>query len=404
MRPQLLFLLERGVVGEGVSRSAGVRVREIGTLEGLESLRPSWNALLLQSPEPVVYLTYEWLSTWWRCFRTPRRELCVLAVTADDDLIGIAPMVRTRARVLGVPYAKIEFLSMMRYALSPTNVSASLDFIVKAGRHREVVRAVLHHLAARAGWNFLRLHPLPSGSPSVTALEEEAASRGYRFRKRRAFVNSIIPLEGTWEAYFAEHGKSLKRNIKSRERNLEKMGVLRYSEINKIGELENGFRSIMDIERRSWKFRMGIHLDAPVYRHFYRELLEVASACGWLKLGILELGGRRIAYDLSLAYNRVIEGLKTSYDESLARFAPGNIVIYRELESLFQSGFKKKNILWGDLAAKAKFTSIVEPHEEIFLYRDDLFARLLHFMSHTLLLYRATRYLSNQMQRLYWKL
>ena len=388
-----------------VNRSPDLAVREIRTTEELESIRPLWNALLMKSAAPVLYLTYDWLSTWWQCFQTPRKKLSVLAVFENDELVGIAPFVRTRAYWLGIPYVKMEFISMMRYALSPTNISGTLDFIIRADKHQEVIPAVMEFLLKKAWpWNYIRMHPLPSGSPSQKPLENAAGKIGFRFWKRPVFVNSIIRLNRPWTEYTAEVGRKFRKNIQGHEKRLQNNGVLRYSELNAIEQLENGFNSILSIERRSWKWNKGIHIDAPVYRHFYRQLVEVAGKNGWLKLGIMSLDGKNIAYDLSLEFNRSIEGLKTSYDEKYAHYSPGNVLIYHQLESVFQKGYTKKNLLWGDLNVKTKWTSTVEPHDEILIYRNDLFSNVLYFINHRLFLYRLTRFLFNQTQMLYWKL
>ena len=68
-----------------------IQFDEVTTLEGFRALEPEWNALLQRSDADTIYLTWEYLTTWWEVFGKIR-ELWIL--TARDEggkLIGLAP-------------------------------------------------------------------------------------------------------------------------------------------------------------------------------------------------------------------------------------------------------------------------------------------------------------------------
>ena len=60
------------------------RVETIQDDEGFTRLRPEWEELLAASPSDTVFLTWEWLHTWWAHF-AGRRRLLILAVREGKE-------------------------------------------------------------------------------------------------------------------------------------------------------------------------------------------------------------------------------------------------------------------------------------------------------------------------------
>ena len=45
-----------------------LRITEITTTDAFHSLRASWNHCLSQSDQNTIFLTWEWLFTWWEVY------------------------------------------------------------------------------------------------------------------------------------------------------------------------------------------------------------------------------------------------------------------------------------------------------------------------------------------------
>src|SRR5690349_7069594 len=114
-------------------------VREIGSEAALETLASTWNRLLNQTSHPSLYLTYEWITTWWRCHQGPGRVLRVLVVSDGDAPVAIAPLVGVRRTFSGIPCDALELLSMAAYPDHPTACAGRLDVIAPA-RQEEVAQ------------------------------------------------------------------------------------------------------------------------------------------------------------------------------------------------------------------------------------------------------------------------
>jgi len=51
--------------------------------------RAAWNKLLAESETRSIFLTWQWLATWWECFREGA-DLFTFVVERDGELVGIA--------------------------------------------------------------------------------------------------------------------------------------------------------------------------------------------------------------------------------------------------------------------------------------------------------------------------
>ena len=68
-----------------------LRVTEVTTPEGFASLHAPWNRCLATSSNNTVFLTWEWLYTWWEIYSSRKRLSILLFHDEGGELVGIAP-------------------------------------------------------------------------------------------------------------------------------------------------------------------------------------------------------------------------------------------------------------------------------------------------------------------------
>ena len=86
-----------------------ISVERIDTLQGLDGLKDVWDRLLAKSDFRNIFLTFDWLRTWWKIFGEDR-ELYVLVVKSDDEIIGVAPLMLETSRRPGRIIKVIRFI------------------------------------------------------------------------------------------------------------------------------------------------------------------------------------------------------------------------------------------------------------------------------------------------------
>ncbi len=380
-----------------------MRVEEFSTTEEFKSLEPIWNTTLNNSSHPTLYLTYEWLSVWWKCHQTPEKRLYILVIRDDETVFAIAPFMIITRTIFGIPVRTISFLSMMRYAYSALNCSGSLDIIVTQ-RHDEVFQVLFAHLNANAKrWDYMRLHPVPENSYTLKALQQAATSQGFPFSTRLVFASACITA-ATWEEYTKALSQTFRKGNRNMLNRLARSGAVEFIHVDGSTDTGDALQKLLSIEKRSWKRGNGIAIDAPQYKNFYKEIFHIAGNHGWLHLWMLKVNETYIAYDLCLVFNGSVEVLKGSYNTSFREYSPGRIIFSKELEYFFQNGIRKINLLWGDLTYKLRWANHLERHHEIYLFNNTLFSKCLHAAYITTGLYRVIRLAWNSTEKLCWRL
>lgn len=358
---------------------ADITVEEISSSDEFYALMPIWDDLLAQSVRHEIYMTHEWMSTWWRCFQDAGRQLLILLIREETTLIGIAPLMLTHTHPFGLRVRKVEFLSTMRFADSPMNCAATLDFIALPDRSVEVLRAVLTYLHGReSDWDILRFHPVPESSATsalIPALAEEFSYTSYRtVINENAYIYTGVP----WEKYRRSLSRNFKKQLRMQERKLAEFGQIGYEIISTSDEVNRAFGEIMEIERQSWKWNVGVSINSIAYRNFYQEFAKLAGKKGWLNLWLMHLSGKNISYEYAVNCNGQVELLKGSFDHRYRQYSPGNHLALKEYETYFGST-RRIGLLWGETDGKKRWHPILEPHMEIFVFNKTVYTRTLGF-------------------------
>ena len=78
----------------------GLRVELVEDDDTFLRMGPVWNRLVDEARVDHPFLRYEWVSTWWECFK-PAGKLHILVVMEGAEPIAIAPLMFDQGRVYG---------------------------------------------------------------------------------------------------------------------------------------------------------------------------------------------------------------------------------------------------------------------------------------------------------------
>src|ERR1051326_581755 len=92
-RPQRAFQME--------VESTELQVRVVEREEEFRLLATEWNLLLARSAANTIFLTWEWLYSWWQHFGSGS-QLAIILIERGNKLLGIAPLFQGQGRALGV--------------------------------------------------------------------------------------------------------------------------------------------------------------------------------------------------------------------------------------------------------------------------------------------------------------
>ena len=353
-------------------------VRVITSREDWNTLRSEWNNLLLQSSAPSVYLTHEWLTTWWDCIAGPNATLNILVIERGGRIVAIAPLMMVVKRVLGIPVRKIQFISTMKKPAHLSTISAHLD-IIALSEEEDAMLAIFEHLEREgARWDYLQLYPIPDDSRTLLSFDAFGARRSLRYLLQPAFHSSLLRIDCSWEEYTTRHRREIKKVIKSPEASQSETTGLRVAKYSSLEDVPGGFETLLDIERRSWKWNKGVSLNSALFRDFYRQFALNIGRQGMLIIHILEMDGRPIAYNYAIQFGNVIWGQRMSFDDSYRNRSPGKYLIYHLLQLAHEKHLTAVDFGWGDAHGqyKTSMTNARLQYSELMVFADSLRGRI----------------------------
>lgn len=193
--------------------------------------------------------------------------------------------------------------------------------------------AMLDTLVASLPGKALQLDLL-CNDPLLNDVLGEAPSSG---RRMAHALTMSIPLAGSFADYWASRPRSLASNLRRYERRAEQDGLaVRLVRITEEVELAGALERYVQLETAGWKGRIGTALGSTDAQYrFYERLLRQAGERGAAVAYELWLGDRLAASRLGLCESGILVMLKTSYDEELARYAPGRLLLRAAIEDAF---------------------------------------------------------------------
>lgn len=323
-------------------------VERIADREGFEALRPEWDALLQASPADCLFLTWEWLYTWWKHLARDRR-LALLAVRRGGELVALAPLARgTAAGAIGR-----RLLPDALQLLGTGQVGSDyLDVIARADHRRGAARALADHLDRER--TLVELRQVPGecslAPPMAKGLAAHLGERGWRTLERTTNVCPVVDLDGlTWEEYVAGLGRSHRANLRRRLRKLEQAFEVRLERAGDGIGVEEAFEVLLALHRKRWRDRGGSDaLSDPAVVAFHREVVRLAHRQGWLRLYVLRLDGRPAAALYGFLYRGRFLFYQSGFDGKFGKYSVGLVIMGLTIREAIREGAREYDLLHGD--------------------------------------------------------
>jgi len=332
-----------------------LRIDPITSYDAWLDLEPIWNPLLVRSDADTVFLTFEWLTTWWQCFGGDG-DLLVLVVRRGEEPIALAPLMVAREPNGGRRQAHIRFLA--------NAYSMRANFIL-ADERPAAMEAVFDYLGhADLAWERMTFDYMPEDS-SAHALAPVACRRS---RLRCGFVPSLLSpyttLEGVdWETILGRMSPSFRKHLLRCERKLLDRGCARTIVYSDRETLEQALHACREVALTTWQHAEGSSIaSSQTVWEFYRRFAEIAALRGWLRIGILEARGQPIAFAYDLLYRHVMYDLKNGYRPASRGHSPGHVLRASMVRHALASGAAEYDMLGMNEEHKTHWATGVRRH------------------------------------------
>ena len=302
-------------------------------LTGFDDLPDAaWAELLERSPTRVVFLTRGWLEAWWQTLG--QGTLLLALAERDGRHVALAPL-----------YARGDTVSFLG-----TDSSDYLDFLGDISEP-----AVLDGLLAAAreagAASAFRLAVVPERSPTTAHLAAAAARLGLGLRSDEPVPAPALHRAGLVDA---ARKKSLIRHENWFRRNGELSVVHTAHGHTILPELDRFFAQ--HVERCTAAPYPSLFEDER-HRAFYRRLTEQNAETRWLRFTRVDWDGAPIAYHFGMSFRGSFLWYKPSFELSLARRSPGEVLLRQLLIAAHDQGAQTFDFGIGDEAFKHRFAT-----------------------------------------------
>lgn len=330
--------------------ASGLDVQVLEDSRAFAELQTEWRELLEDSSADCIFLSWEWLYTWWQHLAAERR-LHLVTVRRGGRLMGVAPLaVRPRQPQRLFPFHALEFLGTGSVG------SDYLDFIVRRGEEAAVTDALADSFADSE--LMLELSQVKLSSTRVGEFAARLADQGWFATQTVTDICPYVDLAGhDWDSYIAGLGKAHRYNVRRRLRNLESSFAVDWEQVSSEESRQRCFRTLLELHNMRWATRQGsdaLHHQGLV--EFHEEWTRLALERGWLRLCVLSLDREPAAAVYGLRYGDVFHFYQSGFDPAYSSHSVGLAALAMSMRGAIEEGAGEYDLLHGDESYKFLWT------------------------------------------------
>ena len=281
---------------------------------------PPWRALF-SSLNETPFLSPQWHDAWWRHLASGAPE--VLVARRDDDVVGVAPLVRTGGRL----------------AFSGGDLTDILDVLAVDD---DATRALARAAAARA--ESLELRFVPEGGRALGAFADELRRAGFAVAVEPIVVSPRAALRSSFEQQLEGLTKKDRHELRRKLRRLESAGAVEFGYASS-DQLDSALDRFVTWHQGT-PGEKGAFL-TPEREAFFRAIARAGNDAGWLRLGELRLDGRPIGALFAFEHARTLAAYNSAVDPDRVSLSPGILLHALAMRDAIARGLETYDMLRG---------------------------------------------------------
>ena len=342
-----------------------LKVKKIETIQDFQNVRKDWKRLLSISRIDNIFLTWEWLFSWWEAYSKGKELIILLLHEDNDDLIGIAPFYITYERSLGIP------IRVLRLVGSEEVCSEYLDVIAKKNKTNEVTKAIALFLKDHIEWDILHLLDVSEHCIINDVLREMEEESNIICTDTIKTTNPFISLPENEDIFMASLGHHKRSNIKRREKKLAKEHGFSIFKVDQMKNLGGAFRDFVALHQKLWESRgyPGM-FKRQAFLRFHEAIAERFLENNWLRLYFLYISGKPVASLYGFQNGDKFYYYQSGFDPDWRVYGVGTILVNYTIKEAISSKLKEYDFLRGEAEYKFDFTSTIRHTREILITKD----------------------------------
>jgi CelD/BcsL family acetyltransferase involved in cellulose biosynthesis len=338
----------------------------IEDLRDFSRLKGEWNNLLSSSGNDTLFLSHEWLSSWWESYGRDDR-LMVLLLRRDGSLVGAAPLMIVKCKVRGFPVNKVAFIGDPAWTLG--------DFIIREDGGKEISRLMEYILSIPC--DIADFRNIPVGSKNITVIEKFLEAMNTKYLIHETSSAPLLRTGATWEDFYSRRSGKFKKTLRNKLNRINKFGKVEVQRFSTREEIKNIMPVVFGIGLKSWKNRITNAISSNEQnRSFYSKIAYIMADSGRISIWLLNLNGNSIAFEYHINYRDKTYALLADYDEDYKLLSPGSVLEFYIMRHFIENGASEYDLGCGANFYKMGWTDTVRRHVGFLIYKDTLYSRM----------------------------
>ena len=309
-----------------------MKVERIRDLESLEKLKDTWNELLFSSGQNYIFLTHEWISSWWKCFSEDNSLEIFVFKDEKENLVGIAPFM-----------TKNECLCF----IASHEVSDYCDAITENKRREELYEYLLNYLRKNyPEIKKIELINIKSSSPTLNFLSRLAPEYGFSCSCTETEVAPLLGLPSSYDDYMKSLSKKNRHELRRKLRRMESLEGVKITKITDTKELQSSLEAFITLHKKGSSSKAKFW-ERKGMSDFFREITHRFSLQKWVELNFISYEERIMAALLNFSYSEEIYFYNVAFNREFAWYSPGLFLFNHCIKQAISEGKRKVDFLRG---------------------------------------------------------
>lgn len=326
-----------------------MKITCIRDAKDLQTLENEWNALLRESSSDSVFLTWEWISTWWEIFGSAFSLRVLAARDEQGALLGIAPLMIGREKILGRT-----FRALMIIGQKGDTLAEYLDFFIRKGTEAIVANEFLAYIQTelRPEWDLLFFERILSESPNLGIIRQQLGGALIDGELKSPFVT--LPVD-SWSEFLASKSRNFRSQWNNSWNRLMKQGAVEFQFAGKEIGLKEAMHEVARLHRQRWGEKSN-SFKTEKYLAFHDLLSRRLHEKGWLVLMLIAVNGEPVAARYDFCYGGKVWCIQGGWNDAYDHMRVGTILTGKVIEWAIDHGQSEYDFLGGDSDYKRRWS------------------------------------------------
>lgn len=320
-----------------------MKVLRITSLDEFVSLADEWDDLLEKSGQANVFLTHEWMLSWWKVYGAGA-DLFILACRSVENrsLVGILPLYRK-------PEGYFPRVNILRFIAGNNVGSDFLEPIYLPDECQNIFKTFIEYLQNNLKeWDVVEFSSVELNSIFYSFLNSKKNILSIYFSENTQLC-PYVSLPKSWEELLASVSKKVRQKVGYYRRSLERHGSYEIYRIADKSKLNESITNLMHIRKQRLESK-GINFDkvSDNYRKFHTSVMENFLEKGWLQLCFLKFQNKPVAFVYQFVFQRRVFFYQTGFDKELSALSVGFVLLGHVIEDAIRDKNNCFEFLRGD--------------------------------------------------------